>query len=192
MADARLTDSGRPDLAYEIAAQTTYPSWGYMVENGATTVWELGTATPPIPAMNSGNHLMLVGDLNIWFYEHLAGIRPDPAEPGFKHIVLKPTPVAGLSYVKATHQSPYGLIASHWTKEANKATGEKLHWSVTVPPNTTATLYVPASSADSVIEGAKPATTAAGLKFLRFENGAAVFEAGSGSYAFTSTLPAAK
>jgi alpha-L-rhamnosidase len=180
-----LTDNGRPDLAYEIASQTTYPSWGYMVSKGATTVWELWNGDTGDPAMNSGNHLMLVGDLNIWFYERLAGIRPDPAKPGFKHIILEPTPVAGLSWVKATHQSPYGKIASDWQKQ-----GTHLRWDITVPPNTTATVYVPARSAESVTESGHAASSVKALKFLRMENGTAVYEAGSGTYSFTSEMRA--
>ena len=88
-----LTDNGRPDLAYTIATQKTYPSWGYMVEKGATTIWELWNGDTADPAMNSGNHVMLVGDLGIWLYENLAGIKPDPEQPGFKHIIMRPEPV---------------------------------------------------------------------------------------------------
>lgn len=179
-----LTDNGRPEMAYEIASQTTYPSWGYMISKGATTIWELWNGDTANPKMNSGNHLMLVGDLNVWFYERLAGIRPDPAKPGFKHIILKPYPVSGLSYVKAAHSSPYGKITSSWQKEQNR-----LKWSITTPPNTTALVYIPAQSADSVLEGQGPASTRQGIKFLRMEEGAAVYEVGSGVYVFSSELP---
>ena len=92
-----LTDGGRADLAYTIATQKTYPSWGYMVEKGATTIWELWNGDTADPAMNSGNHVMLVGDLVIWLYENLAGIKPDPEQPGFKHIIMKPEPVGDLT-----------------------------------------------------------------------------------------------
>ena len=112
-----LTDGGRADLAYTIATQKTYPSWGYMVEKGATTIWELWNGDTADPAMNSGNHVMLVGDLVIWLYENLAGIKPDPEQPGFKHIIMRPEPVGDLKFVKATHRSPYGLIASEWRRD---------------------------------------------------------------------------
>ncbi|MCC6397083.1 MAG: family 78 glycoside hydrolase catalytic domain, partial [Bacteroidetes bacterium] len=92
-----LTDFGRPDIAYRFATNTTYPSWGYMMEKGATTVWELWNGDSADPAMNSGNHVMLVGDLVIWLYENLAGLKGDPGNPGFKHIVMQPTPVGDLS-----------------------------------------------------------------------------------------------
>ena len=89
-----LSDHGRADLAYTIASQKTYPSWGYMVQKGATTIWELWNGDTADPAMNSGNHVMLVGDLLIWLKEYVAGIKPDPDQPGFKHIIMRPKPRA--------------------------------------------------------------------------------------------------
>jgi alpha-L-rhamnosidase len=180
-----LSDNGRPDIAYEIASQTTYPSWGYMVSQGATTIWELWNGNTAEPSMNSGNHLMLVGDLNIWFYEYLAGIRADPDKPAFKHLFIRPTPVEGLTYARATHESPYGLISSHW-----KRAGTQLTLDITVPPNTTATVYVPAAQASSVAESGVATANSKGVKFVRMEAGAAVYEVVSGSYSFTSQLPA--
>ena len=94
-----------------------------MVGKGATTIWELWNGDTADPAMNSGNHVMLVGDLVIWLYENLAGIKSDPAQPGFKHIIMKPTLVGGLKFVKATHRSPYGLISSEWRKDGTSSTG---------------------------------------------------------------------
>jgi alpha-L-rhamnosidase len=179
-----LTDNGRPDLAYTIATQNDYPSWGYMVEKGATTIWELWNGDTADPAMNSGNHVMLVGDLVIWLYENLAGIQSDPARPGFKHIIMKPQPVGDLKFVRATHRSPYGLIRSEWFK-----TPTEFHWRVRIPPNTTATVCVPASRIDAVMEGALPASKAPGVKSFRYEGGRAIFEVGGGNYNFTATIP---
>ena len=166
-----LSDYDRADLCYTIAAQKDYPSWGYMVEQGATTIWELWNGNTADPTMNSGNHVMLIGDLVVWFYEYLAGIAP--ASPGFKTIVMKPMPVGDLTFVKATHNSPYGLIASEWHKD-----GKKFDWQIEIPANTTATVYVPATGLKAV--------TAKGVKASRFENGRAVFELGSGKYHFVS------
>jgi alpha-L-rhamnosidase len=180
-----LTEGGRPDLVYRLATNTDYPSWGYMVSKGATTIWELWNGDTADPGMNSGNHVMLVGDLAIWLYEDLAGIKSDQAQPGFKHIVMKPHPVGDLTFVRATHRSPYGLIASDW-KWANGA----FDWQITVPPNTTATVYVPASDAASVTESGKPVTKVKNVKFLRQEAGTAVYEVGAGIYRFRSALPA--
>jgi alpha-L-rhamnosidase len=178
-----LSANGHPEVAYEIASQKSYPSWGYMAGQGATTIWELWNGDTANPAMNSGNHLMLVGDLITWFYENLAGIRPDPAQPGFKHIIMHPTPVGDLTYVKASHKSPYGEIASDWRRDGGRFT-----WNVSIPVNTTATLYVPASDAASIKEGDQPAAQTPGIKYVRMEAGAAVFEIGSGTYHFVSTL----
>ena len=176
-----LTAGGRADLAYTIAAQKTYPSWGYMVEKGATTIWELWNGDTADPAMNSGNHVMLVGDLGIWLYENLAGIKSDPEQAGFKHIVMRPEPVGDLQFVKASHRSPYGLIASDWQKKDGV-----FRWNVTVPANTTATVYVPAKNAESVTEDGKLAAQAKGVKLVKMENGRAVFSVGAGNYRFES------
>ena len=166
-----LSDNGRADLCYTIASQKDYPSWGYMVEQGATTIWELWNGNTADPTMNSGNHVMLIGDLVVWFYEYLAGIAP--GSPGFKTIVMKPMPVGDLTFVKATHNSPYGLIASEWHRDGNK-----FDWQIKLPANTTATVYVPATSLETV--------KAKGVKASRFENGRAIFELGSGKYHFVS------
>ncbi|HEV2696223.1 MAG TPA: family 78 glycoside hydrolase catalytic domain [Verrucomicrobiae bacterium] len=136
-----LSDNGRPDLCYTIAAQKDYPSWGYMVEQGATTIWELWNGNTADPTMNSGNHVMLIGDLVVWFNEYLAGIAPDDATPGFKHILMHPRPVGDLTFVKATHNSPYGLISSEWHR-----TGTKFDWRIEIPANTTATITLPGES----------------------------------------------
>ncbi|MBI5387112.1 MAG: family 78 glycoside hydrolase catalytic domain [Verrucomicrobia bacterium] len=174
-----LTDNGRPDLSYTFATNRTYPSWGYMVEKGATTVWELWNGDTADPAMNSGNHVMLVGDLVIWLNECVAGLRPDPAKPGFKHIMMRPTPVGDLQFVKATHRSSYGLIASEWRRDAGA-----FRWNVTVPPNTSATLFVPAKSMEAVTEGGQPISLERGVKFLRMEGDRAVLAVQSGNYVF--------
>ena len=176
-----LTATGNGDLAYTIATNTTYPSWGYMVQKGATTIWELWNGDTADPAMNSGNHVMLVGDFVIWLYESLAGIQPDPTQPGFEHILMRPQIVGDLKWVKATHQSPYGLIASHWQLH-----GDTFDWQITVPPNSTATVWLPTTSAQSVTESGRPAARAAGVQFQREESGHAVFVIQSGSYHFRS------
>jgi alpha-L-rhamnosidase len=176
-----LTDNSRADLAYTLATQRTYPSWGYMVESGATTLWELWNGNTADPAMNSGNHVMLVGDLAIWLHENLAGIKPDPAQPGFKHILMHPEPVGGQTFVRATHRSPFGLIASEWRKDVHG-----FHWDITVPLNATATVYLPLLGAIELTENDKPVLRARGVKYLRMEQSRAVFELGSGHYRFES------
>jgi alpha-L-rhamnosidase len=178
-----LTAIGRPDVAWTIVTQTTRPSWGYMMSKGATTIWERWDTDTRDPGMNSEALLIQAGNLDAWFYQTLAGINYDKENPGFKHIILKPQPVGDLKFVKASFDSIHGLIASDWKLE-----GPAFVWNIRVPPNTTATVHVPTKDAATVTEGGKPAATAIGVKFLRMEKGAAVFEVGSGSFKFSSKL----
>ena len=131
-----LTYYGRSDLALRLATDTTYPSWGYMARRGATTIWELWNGDTGDPSMNSANHVMLLGDLLIWEYEDLAGIRP--LEPGYSMIQFRPIFVEGLDRVDCTFRSVSGLIESHWRR-----TGKGIEWTVVVPPNTTAEICLP-------------------------------------------------
>jgi alpha-L-rhamnosidase len=182
-----LSDNGRPDLVYGLATKMSYPSWGYMIANGATTIWELWNGNTADPTMNSGNHVMLVGDLIIWLNEYLAGIAADPEQPGFKHIVMKPYPVADLNFAQATHRSPYGLISSAWRKEADFRKGNiRFVWQIEVPPNSTATAYVPMMGKRVLTESGRPLGQARGVKFLRTEGDRMVVQLGSGKYQFTS------
>ncbi|HLK66226.1 MAG TPA: family 78 glycoside hydrolase catalytic domain [Bryobacteraceae bacterium] len=178
-----LSDNGQADLAYQIATQKTYPGWGYMVEKGATTIWELWNGDTADPAMNSGNHVMQIGDLAVWMYEYLAGIRSDPENPGFRHVLIHPYPAGDLTFVKGSHESMYGTIASSWKREAGKFTLE-----VSVPPNTTATVWVPAKDASAITESGRPVNEVAGVKPLQTKAGYAAFEVASGSYTFRSVL----
>jgi len=174
-----LTDVGRPDVAFAIVTQTTRPSWGYMIGKDATTVWERWDCDTQGNGMNSEALMILAGNLDAWFYQTLAGINYDPAVPGFKHIILKPQPVGDLTSAEGSVESLYGTIRSSWKREDGKFV-----WQVTVPPNTTATVHVPAKDPGGVTESGKPAAQVADVRFLRMENGAAVYEVGSGTYAF--------
>ncbi|MCK5705204.1 MAG: chitobiase/beta-hexosaminidase C-terminal domain-containing protein, partial [Cyclobacteriaceae bacterium] len=176
-----LTNTGHEDVAYTLAAQNSYPSWGYMVEQGATTIWELWNGDHGDPGMNSGNHVMLLGDLIIWYYENLAGIKADPDIPAFKHIIMKPYVLGDLTYVNASYNSIYGKIESGWKME-----NDKFHWDITIPANTSATVYVPTLDKEDVMEGNKLASKAEGIKFTGWEGNRAVFEVESGQYSFTS------
>ena len=134
-----LTEYGRGDLALKIAANDTYPSWGYMVRNGATTIWELWNGNTADPSMNSGNHVMLLGDLLLWEYEYLAGIRA--LEPGYSKIQLKPYPLEGLDHVDCTYESVAGRIESHWRREDHR-----FEWDIVIPANTTAEVWLPTAN----------------------------------------------
>lgn len=173
-----LSDNGRADVAYKVATQTTAPGWGHWIETGATTLLEQWVNKPGDDL--SRNHIMF-GDISAWFYENLAGIQPDPAAPGFKHIILQPAIVGDLKWVRAHYDSPYGRIVSEWKSEGGAFT-----WKITVPPNTTATVHVPTNDTGAVMEGGHPLAKVRGVKFLRLENGCVVLEIESGHYTFTS------
>jgi alpha-L-rhamnosidase len=133
-----LSAAGRADLALAIATQRDYPSLGYMAERGATTVWELWNGDTADPAMNSGNHVMLAGDLVEWAYADLAGIAPADGGRGFRTIRMQPRFVKGLDFVDAAYDSPYGRIESRWRRER-----DRIRWDVTVPVNVNAELLAP-------------------------------------------------
>ncbi|MCL6524788.1 MAG: glycoside hydrolase family 78 protein [Thermoflavifilum sp.] len=174
-----LTRNGRADLAYQIATNTTYPSWGYMVENGATTIWELWNGNTADPAMNSGNHVMLLGDLVIWMYEDLGGIRSDDQLVGFKKIIMKPHFVRGLDWVKSSYQSVCGEIKSAWKKD-----NQQLIWDIQIPANTIAEVYFPVSSPTEVVERHTALAQVKGVHQVKQENGYVIAEIGSGNYHF--------
>jgi alpha-L-rhamnosidase len=174
-----LTDGGRADLVYRIATQQTYPSWGFRVAHGATTIWEVWNGNTADQLMNSQNHVMLIGDLVVWLYEDLAGIKPDLSKPGFKHIIMQPHPVSDLHFVKASHLSPYGLIVSDWKRD-----NATFDWRLEIPANTTATIYVPATSLGTVREEGVPASRVNGVESYRYENDRAILQVASGKYHF--------
>ncbi|WP_158827511.1 alpha-L-rhamnosidase [Mucilaginibacter lacusdianchii] len=174
-----LTEYGRPDLAYRIATNKDYPSWGYMAEHGATTIWELWNGDTANPAMNSGNHVMLLGDLIVWYYQNLAGIKVGVDNPGFKRVLMKPILPEGLTFVKASYQTPYGEVKSEWHNEKD------FTWKITIPANCTAQVSIPATSANLVNESGHKAAEAKGVKFIKMDKDMAVFEVASGSYDFS-------
>ena len=142
-----LSDNGFSDIAYMIATQKSYPSWGYMAENGATTTWELWNGDKASPRMNSGNHVMLLGDLLTWCYQYLGGIRTDTI--AYKHIVLRPDfDIQGCESARANFHSPYGDIWSEWKK-----TQRHIDWYVLIPCNTTADVYLPDGTVKTIGSG---------------------------------------
>jgi alpha-L-rhamnosidase len=178
-----LTDIGHPEIAYQIAQQTTQPSWGYMISKGATTSWERWDTDTQDGGMNGESQKILSGNLEAWCYQTLAGINYDPEQAGFRHVILRPHPVGDLTSVSAVHLSRYGGIQSHW-----QCTADSFTWYVKVPPNTTATVYVPTTEVASVRESGKPAAESPCIKFLRNERDRAVYQVLSGSYKFESVL----
>ncbi|MBR3548358.1 MAG: family 78 glycoside hydrolase catalytic domain [Bacteroidaceae bacterium] len=139
---ATLTENGMADIAYELLFQHKNPSWLYSVDNGATTIWErwnsymLDKGMGP-QGMNSFNHYAY-GCVCEWIWETAAGIAADPAEPGFKHIIMKPIPDKRLGSVSAEYNSAAGLIKSEWNYD-----GDKWVWNFTIPEGATATVTLP-------------------------------------------------
>jgi alpha-L-rhamnosidase len=181
-----LTETGNLDIAYRLLTADTFPSWGYSIKNGATTIWERWDGWTQDkgfqdPGMNSFNHYAF-GSVGRWLFGTVAGIDTDG--PGYKQIRIEPKPGGGFNYAKASYKSIYGEIVSDWKIEDGTFT-----LGVVIPANTRATVCVPAKDADSVTEGGLPAAKAEGVQFIRMDNGKAVFAVGSGSYRFVSKLP---
>ncbi len=182
-----LTRNGRHDEAWRLINLRTVPSWGYMIEMGATTMWERWDGYVKgrgfqDRGMNSFNHWAF-GAVGEWVWRELAGINPDDSQPGYKHFVVRPRPCAGLTWVKAEHNSIRGKIVSDWKMGKRQFTLR-----ISVPVGTTATVYVPAKDAASVTENGNLASHSKGVKFRRMEAGNAVFTVQSGHYVFQAAL----
>jgi len=179
-----LTREGHLDVAYALLFQKSWPSWLYSVTQGATTIWERWDGWThdkgfQDPGMNSFNHYAY-GSIGAWLYAVVAGIDADIEKPGFKHILLRPRPGGGLTYARAAYDSIQGRIESGWRIE-----NDRLTWNVTVPPNTTATAYIPVGSGLSVLEGGKPIGQVEGVSFTTRDDNEVVCELKSGKYQFT-------
>ncbi|MCC6485856.1 MAG: family 78 glycoside hydrolase catalytic domain [Candidatus Hydrogenedentes bacterium] len=123
--------TGRNDLVYTMVSQDTFPSWGFMLKNGATTIWE------EFNGDNSQIHNTLIS-IGMWFIQGLGGIRWDENEPGYKHVIIAPGVVEGLNYVKSSNRSPYGTIVSEWARKKNR-----IEFHIVVPANSHATVTLP-------------------------------------------------
>ncbi|HUZ08298.1 MAG TPA: alpha-L-rhamnosidase C-terminal domain-containing protein, partial [Candidatus Paceibacterota bacterium] len=178
-----LSSEGRLAVAYRVFLQDTFPSWLFSVKQGATTIWERWDGWTPNkgfqdPQMNSFNHYSL-GSCGEWMFDTVAGIGMDPAQPGFKHIIIRPQPGGGLTHAEASYDSVHGKILSQWVlKDGNFS----LH--VTIPPNTTATVELPTKDLSSVRESGKKPSRKMGIESVRTSDGNAGFLIGSGNYAF--------
>jgi len=169
-----LSENGYAEVAYKVASQESFPSWGWWMVNGATTLYE----NWPIDAKSdiSLNHIMF-GEISAWFYKALGGIRPDPAQPGFKNILIEPHFVKGLAHFEASHQGPYGLIVSKWSR--NK---EVIEYFVTVPANSSATLLLPAKK---MKENNQLVESNQFIKIITTDQSSSKLSLSAGSYHFT-------
>jgi alpha-L-rhamnosidase len=172
-----LIDERRNDLMTLMSTQETYPSYGYMIRNGATTIWEEWNGD------NSRIHNTMIS-VGMWFIAGLGGIRADEAHPGFKHFTAAPGVESGLGHVSVTHRSPYGLISSAWTREGNALT-----YDLQVPPNSTATVILPATGTGAVLEDGELVTDRPGVSNPAFTDGLFRCDAASGRYRFETQVP---
>lgn len=176
-----LADSGNSDLIYTLNNQSERPGYGYQLKMGATALTEKWAATVD-HGYGSQNHFML-GQINEWFFHDLAGIQEDPTGPGFKKIVIKPALVGDLAEVRASFDSVHGKIVSEWQRDKKRLTMK-----VSIPVNTTATVFVPAPESKAVTENGRPFDQAAGVKYVRMEDGRAVYSVGAGDYVIQSEM----
>jgi alpha-L-rhamnosidase len=144
-----LSKAKQLDTAYDLLHQKTWPSWLYSVTQGATTIWERWDGWTPengfqSPDMNSFNHYAY-GAIGAWLYNTVAGIEIDPAQPGYKHAIFRPQPGGGLTYANGKLKTEYGELVSDWKIEKGA-----FNWTVVVPPNSTASIHVPARDGQKV------------------------------------------
>ncbi|MER5252538.1 alpha-L-rhamnosidase [Streptomyces sp. NPDC002855] len=170
-----LTATGHTDVAYRLLVQRSFPSWGYQIDKGATTMWERWDSIKPDGSfqdagMNSFNHYAY-GSVGEWMYANIAGIAP--ADPGFRKILVRPRPGGGVTEAQGSFDALYGPVTTHW-----KTDSEGFRLTLTLPANTTAEVWIPADERSQVTHEA--------AEFLRMEDGCAVFAAASGTHRFSN------
>lgn len=170
-----LRENNMAELAARIISQKTYPGWGYMIEKGATTLWETWQYPDNAP---SQNHPMF-GSVDEWFYKSLLGI--NQGAPGYSQIIIKPQPVSQVQWAKGGYESVKGWIKVDWKKE-----GDQFTMKVTIPGNTTARIYVPMQEGQELMESAQSIDRVASVKYLGREGNYGVIECGGGEYEFVA------
>jgi alpha-L-rhamnosidase len=170
-----LTGAGRADVAYDLVNQRTFPGWGYMLAQGATTLWEHWEFSDNT---YSHNHPMF-GSVSEWFYQALAGIKPAPDAVGFDQVIIAPQPVGDLQWAAASCDTVRGKIVSEWRRQPGRFT---LH--VRVPVGVEATVVIPASGATALTESGRAIGPAGGIRLLSQNRGKVVLAVGSGDYHF--------
>ena len=181
-----LQDGGRGDVAYKILTQDSYPSWGYMLGRGGTTIWERWDGIRPDGSlqdagMNSFNHYGL-GSIGDWLYDSVGGLAPQT--PGYKTQLVKPSTGAELSSAGSSVKTSYGEASTKWSRDS----AGRLSVDVEVPVNTRAEVHVPLTDGQQALESGKPAATQPGVTYKGTTNGDAVYEVGSGSYRFLAAI----
>jgi alpha-L-rhamnosidase len=179
-----LQDGGRGDLAYKVLTQTSYPSWGYELSRGATTIWERWDGIRPDgsfndPGMNSFNHYGL-GSIGDWLYDDVGGLAPDDAQPGYRHLIVKPSVGPELDSASSSVDTAYGPASSAWSRDG----AGRLAVHVVVPANATAEVHLPVADGKQALESGKPAAAQPGVSYRGTQDGDAVYDVGSGDYRF--------
>lgn len=169
-----LSENGLHELAYKVMNQTTKPSYGWWLDQGATTTWEQWDGS------NSRNHPMFGGGIT-WFYRKLAGMNADEENPGYKHIIFRPQPVKEISFVTYTNRTPYGDASINW-----KRSGDNFHLEVKVPAGCTAEVHVPCPENGEVMESGKRIKGNRDIRFNKREEGYSVYNIGPGIFNFDS------
>lgn len=169
-----LTDSRRDELAFLMMSQTTYPGWGFMREQGATTMWERWDGD----RSQIHSTLLAAGE---WFPRALGGIKPDSEHPGFRRIIIDPRPVGDITWANTWYDTIRGSVASSWKVDAEKFTLD-----VEIPANTTALVRIPAAGAGNISEGDAPLTSNTALRVAKEADGLVDLEVPSGKYHFVA------
>jgi hypothetical protein len=171
-----LAEGGRSDVIFAVNNQSEKPGYGYQLKQGATSLTEAWNAG----RTSSQNHFML-GQINEWFYHDVGGISSDPSGPGFARIIINPQPVGDLTWANTHYDSIHGPISTHWQRNAGEFALQ-----VTIPANTTATVFMPVREGGAVKESGVRADKSPGVKYLRTEQGRAVYAVDAGEYNFQS------
>ncbi|MEN6459437.1 MAG: glycoside hydrolase family 78 protein [Thermoguttaceae bacterium] len=182
-----LSATGNTPIAYKLLLNDTFPSWGFSIKHGATSIWERWDGWTPEkgfqdPGMNSFAHYSF-GAVSQWMFQTVAGI--DTIEPGFQRLKIRPQPGPGIDWVKCSYHSIHGPIAVQW-----KTADSKLTLAVSIPANTTAIVHLPGTDPAAITEGGRAIADAEGVKFLRTEGGESLFEVPAGAYEFVAPWPA--
>jgi len=182
-----LTRAGRLDEAYRLVTNRKMPSWGYAIDHGATTIWERWDGYVEgrgfqDPGMNSFAHYAL-GSVGEWMFRTIIGINPDPAVPAYRHFILRPQPGGGLTWAQGAYHSIRGRIACAWRLDDARITV-----TVTVPANTSATLYLPTGNPQTALESGRPVAQATGVRVVDTTGNALACELEAGQYEFSAEL----
>ncbi|MHA1268987.1 MAG: family 78 glycoside hydrolase catalytic domain [Candidatus Helarchaeota archaeon] len=184
-----LANHNHLQIAYQILQSKRFPSWYYMIDNGATTMWERwdgfvkGRKKPfQTTTMNSFNHYS-IGSVGEWIYRVILGINLDEKNPGFKHFIINPRPGGSLTWAKGHYISIYGKILVDW-----KIQNDNFNLIVSIPCNTTSTIFIPCSEPNTITENGSPIKNSNLIRLIEFKNGVAILELQSGSYHFNTKL----